>query len=294
MKIGIVGAGTMGSSMAQIFAAHAYETTIYNHRAETLARAKERIDAAVRDKIIYTTDLTALSDADLIVENIAENAEIKLAFYRELSNTAKDGAIIATNTSGLSINMLSTAVRNPERFLGMHWFNPPHLVPLIEIIKNDHTKKEAADAVERIARSIGKKPVIIEKDVPGFAANRLQLAVAREALALVKDGVVSAEGIDDVMKYSLGFRWASLGPLETMDFGGLDIFYHIAEYLMPDLCDSHEVPELLRSHFEAGEYGIKSGRGFYDYPGDAAAQKKAARDTNFRKTYDALYDTSLQ
>lgn len=289
MKIGIAGCGTMGSSMAQIFSAHGHETILYNHRAETLEKARNLIDASWRDAIIYTADLSAIADADLIVENIAENIDIKKAFYRTLSEVVSDTTIIATNTSGLSINALSEAVKKPERFLGMHWFNPPHLVPLIEIIKNDNTLQSVADKIYEVALSIGKKPVLVNKDIPGFVANRLQLAIAREALALVNDGVVSAEGVDDVMKYSLGFRWACLGPLETMDFGGLDIFYHIAEYLMPDLCDSHEVPSLLEECFKSEAYGIKSGKGFYDYPGETGSAKKKERDENFLKIYNALY-----
>ena len=288
-KVTIAGAGTMGYSMADIFARKGYDVILWNHRQPTLDRAKTRISADAADKITYTTSLDAFKDRDLIVESIAENLDIKLAFYREMTPLADARTLIATNTSGLSINKLAEAVTGPERFLGMHWFNPPTLIPLIEIIKNDHTRPEVARAIYDLSLAIGKKPVVVEQDVPGFAANRIQLAVLREALSLVRKGVVSVEGIDAVMKYGLGFRWACLGPLETIDFGGLDVFEHISEYLMPDLEDSHDVPSLLAEKVKKGNLGVKSGKGFYDYSGDRAGEAVKARDAKFQAVYGALY-----
>ena len=288
-KIGIAGAGTMGYSMADIFAAKGFDVTLWNHRASTLEKAKTHISAASRDKIHYTTQLEDIADSDLIVESVTEDLQIKTDFYDKLSRVVENHTIVATNTSGLSINALAAHVKHPDRFLGMHWFNPPTLILLIEIIKNDHTRQDVAETVRDLSLRIGKKPVIVNKDVFGFAANRLQLAVLREALSMVEQGVVSPEGIDDVMKYGLGFRWACIGPLETVDFGGMDTFYHIAEYLMPDLEDSHAVPALLKEHYDKGELGVKAGKGFYEYSGgkDTAATK--ARDEKLKKLFDALY-----
>ncbi len=288
-KIGIAGAGTMGYSMADIFAAKGFDVTLWNHRAPTLEKAKTHISVASRDKIHYTTQLEDIADSDLIVESVTEDLQIKTDFYDKLSRVVENHTIVATNTSGLSINALAAHVKHPDRFLGMHWFNPPTLILLIEIIKNDHTRQDVAETVRDLSLRIGKKPVIVNKDVFGFAANRLQLAVLREALSMVEQGVVSPEGIDDVMKYGLGFRWACIGPLETVDFGGIDTFYHIAEYLMPDLEDSHAVPALLKEHYDKGELGVKAGKGFYEYSGgkDTAATK--ARDEKLKKLFDALY-----
>ena len=288
-KIGIAGAGTMGYSMADIFAAKGFDVTLWNHRASTLEKAKTHISAASRDKIHYTTQLEDIADSDLIVESVTEDLQIKTDFYDKLSRVVENHTIVATNTSGLSINALAAHVKHPDRFLGMHWFNPPTLILLIEIIKNDHTRQDVAETVRDLSLRIGKKPVIVNKDVFGFAANRLQLAVLREALSMVEQGVVSPESIDDVMKYGLGFRWACIGPLETVDFGGIDTFYHIAEYLMPDLEDSHAVPALLKEHYDKGELGVKAGKGFYEYSGgkDTAATK--ARDEKLKKLFDALY-----
>lgn len=288
-KIGIACAGTMGYSMADIFAAKGFDVTLWNHRAPTLEKAKTHISVASRDKIHYTTQLEDIADSDLIVESVTEDLQIKTDFYDKLSRVVENHTIVATNTSGLAINALAANVKHPDRFLGMHWFNPPTLILLIEIIKNDHTRQDVAETVRDLSLRIGKKPVIVNKDVFGFAANRLQLAVLREALSMVEQGVVSPESIDDVMKYGLGFRWACIGPLETVDFGGIDTFYHIAEYLMPDLEDSHAVPALLKEHYDKGELGVKAGKGFYEYSGgkDTAATK--ARDEKLKKLFDALY-----
>ena len=282
-KIGIAGSGTMGSSMAKIFVQFGFDVVLYNHRQPSLDLAKERIGSPWAEQINCTTDPAMLSDRELVVENLPEVMETKKDFYRALCGIVSGDTIIATNTSGLSINKLSEAVTLPERFLGMHWVNPPHLIPLVEIIKNDHTRDNVAEAVRETALAIGKKPVIVKKDVPGFLLNRIQLAVAREALSLVEQGVTSGEDIDSVLKYGLGVRWACMGPLETMDFGGLDIFYHIAEYLVPDLCDSHEIPAELKKHYESGEYGVKTGSGFFIYPAEEVSARLKARDEKLEK-----------
>ncbi|MDD6462294.1 MAG: 3-hydroxyacyl-CoA dehydrogenase NAD-binding domain-containing protein [Bifidobacteriaceae bacterium] len=288
-RITVAGAGTMGYSMSEIFARKGYQVTLWNHRWPALDRAKTLIAPEVVDAIEYTTSDHAFEDADLIVESIVEDLDAKLAFFQRVTPLARPSAIIATNTSGLSINTLATAVTGPQRFLGMHWFNPPTLIPLIEIIKNDATDPAVARAIYDLAVAIGKKPAIVEKDVPGFAANRIQLAVVREVCSMVSKGVISPEGADAVMKYGLGFRWACLGPLETMDFGGIDVFEHISEYLMPDLEDSHDVPALLKQHCDAGELGVKTGRGFYDYSGSKALEATAERDRKLQAVHDALY-----
>ena len=282
-KIGIAGSGTMGSSMAKIFTQYGFDVVLYNHRQPSLDLAKERIGSPSAEQICFTTDISRLSDRELVVENVPEVMETKKDFYRTLCGIVSEDTIIATNTSGLSINRLSEAVARPDRFLGMHWVNPPHLIPLVEIIKNDRTRDDVAETVRETALAIGKKPVIVKKDVPGFLLNRIQLAVAREALSLVDQGVTSGEDIDSVLKYGLGVRWACMGPLETMDFGGLDIFYHIAEYLVPDLCDSHEIPAELKKHYENGEYGVKTGSGFFRYPAEEVGARLKARDEKLEK-----------
>lgn len=306
LKIVIAGAGTMGYSMAQIFAKYQYDVTIYDLKTAALDQAKKHIQDNVSllikdneyteqtaqilfDHLSYTTDKACFQNCDLVIENIVENLSVKQVFYNEISKIVKDTCILATNTSGISINALAKAVHKPERFIGMHWFNPPHLILLIEIIKGDQTHDDVANMIYQLSLDINKKPVIVQKDIQGFVANRIQFAVLREALYLVEQGIISKEGIDDVMKYGLGFRYACLGPLEVADFGGLDTFYHISEYLMADLCDSHDISPLLKELYMNGCYGVKNGQGFYAYQQGKDIEATHKRDEQFMKLFQALY-----
>lgn len=302
----IAGAGTMGYSMAQIFARYNYNVVIYDLSEKAIERAKENIDENVDTMVkeneisqaqatsliqhlSFTTEKTCFSKCDIVIESIIENLKIKQEFYQEVSRLVRDDTILATNTSGLSINAISKDMYLPERFVGMHWFNPSHLILLIEIIKGDKTSAAIAQTIYELALSIKKKPVIVNQDVPGFVANRIQFAVLREALDLVQRDVVSKEGIDDIMKYGLGFRYACLGPIEVVDFGGLDTFHHISEYLMQDLCDSHDVPELLEQCYKEGNLGVKTKKGFYDYSDGKDVIATEQRDEKLLKLFHALY-----
>lgn len=305
-NIVIAGAGTMGYSMAQIFARYQYHVIVYDLSDKALENAKahihDNVETMVKEKemtesqaslliqnLSYTTDKQCFENCDIVIESIIENLQVKQQFYQEISRIVKESTILATNTSGLSINAIAKEIYKPERFIGMHWFNPAHLILLIEIIKRDQTREDVAHAVYDLALAIDKKPVIVHQDIPGFAANRIQFAVLREALYLVQNGVVSKEGIDHIMKYGLGFRYACLGPLEVADFGGLDTFHHISEYLMKDLCDSHEVPQLLDECYQRGELGVKTKKGFYDYSDGKDVLLTEQRDEKLLKLFHALY-----
>lgn len=302
----IAGAGTMGYSMAQIFAQFGYDVTVYDLSAAALAgarahitegvaeliaagKADDELACAIEESIVYTDELSCFAACDLVVESIVENLDIKRSFYADISQRVKPECILATNTSGLSINALATAVEHPERFIGMHWFNPSNIIPLIEIVRGDATDDATAEAVRAVAESLGKKPVVVARDVPGFVANRLQFAVLREALHLVEGGVIDEQGVDDVMRYGLGLRYACLGPLAIADFGGLDTFHHIASYLNVDLCADQEPSALLTTRYEEGAYGVKSGRGFFDYTGERALEATRNRDAAYRAVAEALY-----
>ena len=279
----IAGSGTMGASMAQIFAGCDYKVTVYDIKAEALTAARERIargvetlkesgemDAAYAQRTLnnieYTSNMECFRQGEAVIENIVENLEIKRRFYAEISRLTPDETVIASNTSGLSINAMAEAVRLPERFIGMHWFNPAHLIPLIEVIKGEHTSHETMETVYQIAEQLGKKPIYVSRDALGFIANRIQLAILRECIHIKEEGIGDFKDIDRCMKYGLGFRYACLGPFEVCDHGGLDTFYHIASYLYEDLA-SNKSPDgtLLQTLFDSAEYGVKSGKGFYDY-----------------------------
>ena len=306
-KIVIAGAGIMGASMAQAFALKGFDVTMYNHREITLEKARNRINAAMEtlvengeitgeqgtsalNSLKYTASEDCFKDFDLLVESIVENADIKKDFYRTVSGLAKEDAIIATNTSALPITDLQEAVKAPERFLGMHWFNPPNLIPLIEIIRGDKTGDDAVNAVYGISEKIGKKPVVVKKDVKGFAANRIQLAVLREALHLVENDVISIEDLDKVMKYGIGPRYAFLGPFEVVDLGGLDTFHSIGKGLFPDLCNAAEVSPLLSELVDNGHFGVKAQKGFYDYGEGKDAEAIKRRDEILLKLSKILFE----
>ena len=280
-RIGICGTGTMGATMAQIFAEQGYETLLWGRTESSLERGRHILTIGESQYLKLTTQLEDLSDCDIIIESIAEHLETKQDFFEKLSHMVRPDTILATNTSGLSMNRICERVQGRERFLGMHWFNPSNMIPLIEIICNDKTDPKYAQDVYELAKAIGKRPVICRKDVPGFIANRIQFAILRECMSIVENDVASVEDVDAVMKYGLGFRYAAYGPFEVADFGGLDTFYHISEYLNADLCDSKKPMKLIEDLYEAGHYGVKTGQGFYDYSGDQASEAVRIRNQKY-------------
>jgi 3-hydroxybutyryl-CoA dehydrogenase len=171
----------------------------------------------------------------------------------------------------------------------MHWINPPHLVPLVEVIKGEKTNDATADAVYNNALSVGKKPIIVKKDVSGFVLNRLQFAILREAMHIVENGIADIEDVDNTFKYGLGMRYAAIGPFETADLGGLDTFYNIASYLFSDLSDRKSVNDMLADLFKSGSYGVKSGKGYYDYSDGKDKEAIRYRDTMFIKLAECLF-----
>ena len=300
----IAGAGTMGASLAQIFAQAGIQVTLWNRsqagldRAASLIRSNQsalvaagRLSAddsnALMERIVPTTEYACFPTASFLLESIAEDLTLKQDFFRRISTLVPVDCILTTNTSGLSISAIGSTVAEPGRFCGMHWINPPHLVPLVEVIQGTDTGDGTMDFVYALAQRLRKKP-IRAKDLPGFIMNRLQLALLREALALVDSGAATAEDVDAAVKYGLGLRYACVGPFETMDLGGVDIFCRIASYLLADLDDRKDTPPLLQTLTEQGACGVKSGHGFYDYSGEKAAAALENRDQKFIRVLDAL------
>ena len=284
--VAVAGAGTMGALIAQTFAACGYETSLWNRSQSGLERGR----AIMADRVCLISDLNCFRNADLVIESIAENLEVKHTFYRQIEPLLKETCLVATNTSGLSITALAQAFAAPERFCGMHWINPANLIPLIEVISGEKTAPETAAAVYALAEVLGKKPIHV-RDVPGFALNRLQFAVLREALHMVETGAASMEDVDKAMKYGLGLRYACIGPFETADLGGLDIFCGISEYLFADLADDKEPQALLRQKKAEGKLGLKSGEGFFDYSGSRGAAAVEARNRKLTAISKILFET---
>lgn len=306
-KIGVAGAGTMGAGIAQIFAQKGYEVVVTDIGEKYLENAKKIISinnsSLIEEKLIteseaenamkkisFTTDKKAFSDADVIIEAIIEKIDIKQDFWKEVEEIAKEDAIFATNTSGLSITEISEKVEKKGRFIGMHWWNPPHIIPLIEIIRGKGTDDETVDLLVELVKAIDREPVVVQKDANGFIGNRIQFAVFREALNIVEQGIATVKDVDRAMKYGLGFRYAVIGPFETADLGGLDTFYYISSYLFNELGDAKEPSDMLKDLVDNNNLGVKSKKGFYDYSNGKDEEAMKNRDKMFFKMLKHIHN----
>lgn len=302
----IAGAGIMGSSIAQILAQKGCAVSLYDVTEEALKRSLDLIDInqkglvsqgkitlsqsdECRGMIQHTLDKECFKKADFVIEAILEKMEAKHAFWREISEVVPPQAILTSNTSGLSLTEIAKAVKRPARFVGMHWINPAHLIPLVEVICAKLSDESVARVVYDFAQHVGKRPIMVQKDAPGFVLNRIQFAVLREALHIVENQIASAEDVDNVLKFGLGMRYAAIGPFETADLGGLDTFGAIAQYLFPELSDAKTVSPLLEDLVKHQSYGVKSKKGFYDYSGDKDKEAIRHRDELLLKLAHCLY-----
>ncbi|MDF2714245.1 MAG: 3-hydroxybutyryl-CoA dehydrogenase [Paenibacillus sp.] len=299
-QIAVLGAGTMGSGLAQLFARCGMPIVLYDPDRKALDRAREAIGRSAElhirdwpneqkaweraaDKIRMTEDLKeAVQGADFVLEAGPENIGIKRDIYKAVAPFLGDDALVASNTSSLALDTLVQGQPFGDRFVIAHFFNPAHLVPLVEIVKRPDTRPDLTDRLIGVLVQCGKAPVILKKDCPGFIANRLQAAVLREACHLLQSGVADAEQIDRAMKEGPGLRWAINGPFEIADFGGLDIWERVTGNLFPSLDNGLTPPEPVRDNVSNGKLGVKTGSGFYEY-GDGLGRENVIehRDRNF-------------
>jgi 3-hydroxybutyryl-CoA dehydrogenase len=232
---------------------------------------------ATQTLITLIDELTALEAATVVVEAIPEILEAKQALYREMENVLSAKTLIASNTSGLMPDALSAGMAKPERFLIAHFWNPPHAIPLVEVVPSPRTLPAAVDQLVTMLRGIAAEPVVLRKAVPGFIGNRLQFAIMREALHLVQSGVADPATVDTVMKSSLGRRYGIVGPFEAADLGGLETFLRVASNLIPELAHGAQSLDLLRERVERGEKGAASGQGFYQWTDERRAEVRRKR-----------------
>ena len=284
-SISVLGAGLMGHGIAQVFALAGHEVAIYDPVAASLDLVKTRIVANLRDlgdeetaveRVRPCTDLAeAVRDADFVVEAAPENLEIKRKLFAETEDYVRQDTILASNTSVIPITAIMQDLRERSRALGTHWWNPPYLVPLVEVISTQWTEPSAIDFTMRLHAAAGKKPAHVKKDVAGFIGNRLQHALWREAVALVEQGICDAETVDTVIKAAFGRRLAVLGPLENADLVGTDLTLAIHETVLPAI-DSRPAPSPYLERLVAeGKLGFKSGEGFRKWTPQAQAALRA-------------------
>jgi 3-hydroxybutyryl-CoA dehydrogenase len=284
--VAVLGAGTMGAGIAAVLAGHGFDVRLYSRSTATLEAARALItahDAAALGRVGTTTDLDAAArGAVLVVESVAEDLPVKRAIFARVEPLAADGALLTTNTSSVPITEIATAVADPARLIGLHWFNPPTVMPLVEIVRGERTSDAAVAAARALCAEIGRESIVVDRDIPGFVVNRLQYALLREAIALVESGIASVADVDRAVSTTLAPRWSALGPLGLMDLAGLDVVEKVSGILMRDLDASGDVPRTVTELVAQGALGAKAGRGFYAWSPEAADRARAHRDALVR------------
>jgi len=305
MRIAVVGAGIMGTGIAQVFAEAGLDVRLHARRRDSLDQARARIaanqgemraaglavDGDAVDRVVGTDDLAeAVGEAEFVSENVSEDIGLKQKVFAELDRLAPGSAVLSTNTSGLSITAIAEATSRPERVVGLHWLNPPHLMPVVEVCRGQRTSDAVMEATCDLARRAGRQPIRVERDVPGFLVNRLQFALLREAFHIVGEGIASAEDVDRAVQGGLGLRWAAVGPFRVVDLAGLATFRAVATQLFPRLAADTTPPGVLAEKLERGESGAAAGRGFHGYPPDAHEALIAGRNARLLALQRALAD----
>ena len=298
-RIAVVGAGLMGHGIAQVFALAGHGVTIYDAIVASLDTVKTRILTNLKDlgddqkaveRVTPVSDLAqAVRDADYVVEAVLEDLPLKQKLFAEIESYVRPDTILASNTSVIPITRIMEGLKQRERALGTHWWNPPYLVPLVEVIETQWTSRPAIDFTMKLHAAAGKKPAHVKKDVPGFIGNRLQHALWREAVALVEHGICDAETVDTVIKSAFGRRLAVLGPLENADMVGTDLTLAIHRTVLPDIDSRPRPSPYLEKLVKDQKLGFKSGEGFRKWSPEqqAALRSKVLQHLKKARVQDA-------
>ena len=282
-KIAVIGAGLMGHGLGQMFAVHGHDVTLVDLDEKILGSATtgirnnlelmadhdfitpEQIDRALARVSTTTNTEKGVDGADFVVEAVVENLEVKQNIFKKLDQLCPTSTILASNTSVISITEIARESVEKKRIVGTHFWNPPHLIPLVEVVPGAETMPETVDATYDLLLSVGKHPVKVKKDVPGFVANRLQHALWREAISIVENDIADAATVDECIKFGFGLRLPALGPMENSDMVGNDLVLAIHDYILEHIESSPDPSPLLREKVAKGELGFKSGQGFQSW-----------------------------
>lgn len=296
-RIAVIGAGLMGHGIAQVFALAGHDVTITDTHAPSLDSAKQRIAANLRDlgddegaveRVRLARELAdCVSEADFVVEAVLEDLPLKQRLFCEVERHVRPDTILASNTSVIPITRIMQGLRDRSRALGTHWWNPPYLVPLVEVIETQWTSPHVIDFTMKLHADAGKKPAHVKKDVPGFIGNRLQHALWREAISLVERGICDAETVDTVIKAAFGRRLAVLGPLENADMVGTDLTLAIHKTVLPDIENRPGPSPYLEQLVAEGKLGFKSGEGFRKWSPEQQAALRSKVFQHLKKARDA-------
>jgi 3-hydroxybutyryl-CoA dehydrogenase len=300
-KIAVVGSGLMGRGIGQVFATAGFAITLIDLNQKVLDTALQQISSSldtmkksgllaepkesILSRISTTPDLPkGVSDVSLVVEAIFENVDAKKDVFKRVDQSTKSSTIIASNTTAIPIAILASAVSHPERVVGSHFWNPPHLIPAVEVTRGEKTSVDTVEKTVSFLKRAGKKPAVVNRDVPGQIGIRILYAMIREATWLVENGIASPEDVDNIVKEALGTRLEILGPLELADLSGIDLVENVANILYKSLDSSTSPQELVKHMVSAGELGVKTGKGFYDWrDGRNAQQTIKERDAHLIK-----------
>ena len=288
-SVAVIGAGLMGHGIAIEFALAGYDVRLHSRSEESLERARgmigdslgrlrdldrvsEQQAEAVPGLVRMSTDLgEVVGDADLVIESIYEDIDAKTELFGRLDELCPDPTILASNTSSFLPSRLAAATTRPDKVINAHFLNPPFFVPLVEVVPTEETSEETTSVVMELLASLGKQPILVEREAPGFVASRLQMALLREALWLVENEVASAEDVDKAISAGLGRRWATAGVLQVLEVAGWDLISRVAADVFPHL-SNEDVPALLLEMVERGDIGVKAGKGFYDWTPEKAEE----------------------
>lgn len=286
--IAVVGAGLMGHGIAQEFALGGYQVWLHSRTEKSLRTALDNISAnldrlirlgvvsppqaaAAPKRIRTSPDLkTAVSQADVVIESVYEDAVLKRHIFQELDAVCPAHTILASNTSTLMLGQFATKTRRPDKVIISHYANPPYLIPIVELVRGATTSDETVGTMSALLTEVGKRPVVVQKEVPGFILNRLQGALLREALWMVQEGIASPQDIDTALKNSIGRRWAVAGIFEVFELAGWDLLAAAMAGVYPHLSNASEVSPVLTERVKRGELGVKTGKGFYDWTPESA------------------------
>jgi 3-hydroxybutyryl-CoA dehydrogenase len=306
-RVAVVGAGIMGHGIAQTLAVGGYRVTLNDLNDGILATAMERVrcnldlfvangfitveqSQAAMGRMETNSNLeSAAGDVDIVIEAVKEDIEVKRGLFNRLDDICDARTVLASNSSSLLISDFASGTKRQDRCVLVHWYNPPHIVPAVEIVRGRFTSDETVDLMYDLLKKVRKLPIRVNKEIPGYLLNRIQMAMVRECWYLWQAGVASAEDIDLAVKGSLGFRLASIGPLVTNDLGGEDTISAVANYLFPLISDAHTPPEKYLEMVKAGNYGMKTGKGFFEHTKEEWEAIVAKRDREFLQRLKLLY-----
>lgn len=291
-----LGTGTVGPGITLTFALAGYQVHMYGRSDDSIKRGFDAIKDILKKFEVHaivqkvdipkilgrikgvTTLEEAAEGADFVIESIIENLSTKQEVFARMEQLCSANTIFASSTSGLTPSAIAENLEQKDRFIVAHFWNPPHLIPLVEVVPGKYTSQNTTDITSKLLEKIGKKPVVLKQEALGFIGNRLQFAMLREALYLIDSGVATKEAIDTTIKYALGRRLSTTGPFESADLSGLDIINNISSYLFEDLCSNTEVSSVLKEAVEEGNLGVKTGSGFYEWTPNSLIKIKEIRE----------------